>query len=109
MIREHFPTRGDSGDVLDRHIPGAESWDECYARVGARLRRAAEEHPGRIVVVVGHGGTIAASFAAFGGLGLRDSMGMLHEVRNTSITEWRFTGRDWRLVRFNDAAHLAAQ
>ena len=48
-----------------------------------------------------------ASFAAFGGLGVRASMGLLHEIRNTSITEWRWTGRDWRLVRFNDAAHLA--
>jgi hypothetical protein len=23
------------------------------------------------------------------------------------MTEWRWTGRHWRLVRFNDAAHLA--
>jgi probable phosphoglycerate mutase len=107
VIRERFPTNGDSGDVLDRHIPGAETWDECYVRVGSRLHRAAHEHPGERVLVVGHGGTIAASFAAFGGLGLRDSMRMLHEIRNTSITEWRRVGEEWRLVRFNDAAHLS--
>ncbi len=107
VIRERFPPDGDSGDLLDRHIPGAESWQECYERVGGRLLRAADEHPGGRVLVVGHGGTIAASFAAFGGLGLRESMRMLHEVRNTSITEWRRTGGEWRLVRFNDAAHLA--
>ena len=32
---------------------------------------------------------------------------MTHETVNTSITEWRYTGSDWRLVRYNDAAHLA--
>ena len=106
-IRERFPSTGDSEDALDRHIPGGETWTECYARVGSRLRRLAHDHPGQEVVVVGHGGTIGASFVALGDLGLHDSMALLREARNTSITEWRWTGTAWRLVRYNDAAHLA--
>ena len=30
------------------------------------------------------------------------------ETVNTSITEWIGSGTNWRLVRFNDAAHLRA-
>lgn len=107
-IRARFPGAGDSEDALDRHIPGGETWAECYERVGRRLRQAATDHPGQRVVVVGHGGTIGASFVALGGLRLRDSMAMIHEARNTSITEWRGTGTSWRLVRYNDAAHVPA-
>jgi len=105
-IRERFPIDGDSGDVLDRRIPGGETWSECYARVGRRMRRTVEDHPGQRVVVVGHGGTIGASFVELGNLGVRQGMPFVHEARNTSITEWLWTGAQWRLVRYNDAAHL---
>jgi 2,3-bisphosphoglycerate-dependent phosphoglycerate mutase len=106
-IRDRFPADGGSEDALDRHIPGGETWAECYERVGRRLRRTANDHPGQRVVVVGHGGTIGASFVALGGVELRHSMALIHEARNTSLTEWRWTGTAWRLVRYNDAAHLA--
>jgi broad specificity phosphatase PhoE len=106
-IRDRFPADGDSGDVLDRRIPGAETWAECYARVGRRLRRTANDHPGQRVVVFGHGGTIGASFVELGGLEARNSMALIHEAHNTSITEWLWNGTSWRLVRYNDAAHLA--
>jgi broad specificity phosphatase PhoE len=76
-------------------------------RAGARLRRVADDHPGERVVVVCHGGIIGASFVALGGLSIQSVGGLTHETTNSSLTEWRFTGRDWHLVRFNDAAHLA--
>ena len=104
---DRFPGGAASEDLFDRAIPGGETWAECYARVGRRLRRTATEHAGERVVVVAHGGTVGASFVALGGLGLRDSMALLHEAVNTSITEWRWTGTDWRLVRYNDASHLS--
>ena len=106
-IRDRFPAADNAEDVLDRHIPGGETWAECYERVGKRLRQTASDHPGQRVVVFGHGGTIGASFVALGGLELRASMAMIHEARNTSLTEWRWTGTSWRLVRYNDAAHLS--
>jgi len=108
QMRDKYPGGSASEDLFDRPVPGGETWAECYARVGRRLRRTAYDHHGRRVVVVGHGGTIGASFVALGGLGLRDSMALLHEAVNTSITEWRYTGEAWRLVRYNDASHLTA-
>jgi len=90
--------------------PGAESWALFSARVGAVLTRLAADHAGRTVVVACHGGVIENSLRALGHLAL--SPPFLVRIDNTSITEWERpagTGeRRWTLVRFNDAAHLAA-
>lgn len=106
-FREQFPVVGDLDDPFRTRATGAETWAEFYVRAGARLRRIAREHPGERVVVVCHGGIIGASFIALGDLPLRTGNAMTYETVNTSITEWRHTGTDWRLVRYNDAAHLA--
>ncbi len=106
--RERYPWAGDAGNPFLRRAPGSESWAEFFVRAGGRLRRIADEHPGQRVVVVCHGGVIGASFIALGELALREGHAFTHETTNTSLTEWRFTGDEWRLVRYNDAAHLSA-
>lgn len=106
-FRERYPAVGDIGDPFHSRAPGAESWAEFYVRAGARLRRIAHEHPGERVVVVCHGGIIGASFVALGDAPIGGATTLTHETVNTSMTEWRFTGSDWRLMRYNDAAHLA--
>jgi probable phosphoglycerate mutase len=104
---ERYPPGDDPDDPFRSRFPDGETWAQFYVRVGARLRRIPSEHPGQTVVVVGHGGTVGASFVALGNVPPRGATAFTHEAINTSITEWRFTGRDWRLARFNDAAHLA--
>jgi broad specificity phosphatase PhoE len=106
-FRERYPVNGDPADPFRTRAPGAESWAEFYVRAGTRLRRIANEHPGECVVVICHGGIIGASFVALGDLPIRKAFALTHETVNTSLTEWRFTGSDWRLVRYNDAAHQA--
>jgi broad specificity phosphatase PhoE len=108
-FRARYPVEGDPGDPYRQRAPGAETWAEFYVRAGARLRRIADEHPGERVVVVCHGGIIGASFVALGDLPIRKGIALTHETVNTSMTEWRFTGSEWRLVRYNDAAHLASR
>jgi probable phosphoglycerate mutase len=90
----------------DRPIPNGESWADLYTRVGTRLQRAARDHAGATIVVAGHGGTVGASFVAFGHLPMPQATDLVHNVHNTSITEWVGTDGHWRLARFNDAAHL---
>jgi broad specificity phosphatase PhoE len=104
---ERFPEVGDVHDPFRRRAPGAESWAEFYVRAGARLRRVARDHPGQRVVVICHGGIIGASFVALGDVPIASVSFVTRETVNTSLTEWRFTGERWRLVRYNDAAHLA--
>lgn len=99
---------GDPNDPFHRHMPKSETWAEFFVRAGARLRRVAHEHEGQRVVVVAHGGIIGASFMALGERPVNESVVIAHETTNTSLTEWRWTGRHWRLARYNDSAHLAA-
>ena len=89
---------------------GAEPWAEFVLRVGRELDRLRREHEGETLVVVCHGGVIAAALAVFAELPLRQPF-RLH-IDNTSLTEWQLQpdlrGVDrWTLRRFNDAGHVA--
>jgi probable phosphoglycerate mutase len=104
---DEYPPGDDPIDPFRSRLPDGETWAQFYVRVGSRLRRVPGEHPGQTVVVVGHGGTVGASFVALGNTPMRGGTAFTHEAINTSITEWRHTSNSWRLVRFNDAAHLS--
>ncbi|MHB8296702.1 MAG: histidine phosphatase family protein [Acidimicrobiales bacterium] len=102
--------------------PGGESWVSFCERVEHALLGLVGRHRGRTIVVACHGGLIDASLQLFGGMARRGSALAATGARsglsrarlfteNTSITEWRITGPDagqgaWRLVRYNDFAHL---
>lgn len=105
-IDARFPELREQNDPFLRRLPGAETWAEFAVRAGARLRRVANDHASQRVVVVCHGGIIGASFIALGDLPMRSVRGLAYEIANTSLTEWRWTGSQWHLVRFNDAAHV---
>lgn len=92
-------------DADTRMSPGGETWKEFLARVDARLRRLVADHLDDTVVVACHGGVIEGSLAA--GLDVRVRFPAQLEVSNTSLTEWRITDDAWRLIRYNDHAHLA--
>ena len=100
----------------DPHRPlsaGGESWVQFQDRVAAALQALVEEHDGRTVVAAVHGGVVEASAVHF--LGLAKDAGSVLDTTNASVTEWRRSDAipgwgqaGWRLVRFNDAAHLEA-
>ena len=84
--------------------PGGESPRAFRARVEASIAAVADEHAGRTVLVVAHGGVILAATLSFLGLGPR---WFAHDLANTSLTEWvRTSAGHWLLHRFNDTAHL---
>jgi probable phosphoglycerate mutase len=86
--------------------PGGESWATFLGRVDANLRALAARHQGETVVVACHGGVIDASLTLFLGVahqGTRMALASTH----ASMTEWAVEEGWWRLVRYNDAAHLA--
>ena len=105
-MRAKYLVGGRLADPFHRAIPDGESWADLYHRAGGRLFRVALDHPGETVVVAGHGGTVGASFVAFGHTPMRQATDIVHTVTNASITEWVGAADHWRLVRFNDAAHL---
>ncbi len=86
--------------------PGGESLVEFNLRVDRVLNRLAHEHEGRSVVVACHGGIVVGSLLAFLGLPVQKSPPVDLPVTNASITEWERRDGRWRLIRFNDFAHL---
>lgn len=87
-------------------FPGGETVAEFHLRVGAALAQTVRSHEGATIVVCCHGGVIDAILRT----ALRAPTTGFFEVHtlNTSITEVQHlrAGR-WKLVRYNDAAHLS--
>ena len=91
--------------------PGGESWARFTLRVSETLTRIAQEHRGKAVVIVCHGGIIDASFLHFFGLNAHAYPPVRFLTRNTSITHWAYFPRKerwhWRLEVYNDINHLS--
>lgn len=101
-------------DAFRPRVPGAETWALFGVRVGAVLRDIASRHEGTVVVAC-HGGVIEQSVVTLFGLPANGELSSF-SIANASITEWVRLGPDadtwrpggdWRLMRLNDAAHLA--
>ena len=88
-------------------FPGGETIAELHHRVGQAVRDAVGRHPGGTIVVCCHGGVVNAVAAD----------GPAHADRPAASSCSRRTPRSpsccscgpgrWRLLRYNDAAHLA--
>jgi probable phosphoglycerate mutase len=87
-------------------VEGGESFIELTARVQLALNRIWQDHVGKTVVLVTHGGVIQASFAYFFNLGATTIPGIVTE--NTAITHWirPADANRWALKSHNDHAHL---
>jgi probable phosphoglycerate mutase len=87
--------------------PGGESWTTFVARASDAVAAVARAHPGALVVVACHAGVIESTLLAFLPVAPgRARLGLPTE--HTSLTEWELSAGAWRLVRYNDAAHLGA-
>lgn len=85
--------------------PGGESWTGFVHRAALALEDLVGRHSGEMVVVVCHAGVIESALIRLLGttrfrLGLRTA--------HTSLTVFEYDGGEfgWRLLRYNDSAHL---
>jgi probable phosphoglycerate mutase len=94
----------------DRPIaPGGESWTGFVRRVDAALRRLAAEHSGELVVVASHAGVVEASLLTLLPVaGGRDGARLQLRTGHASLTTWELDADRWRLLGYNDTAHLVA-
>ena len=112
---DEYVTRFGSPNWGDPHFEvfpgGGESIARFHLRVGATLSRTLAEHDGKLIVVACHGGVVDAVFRLLlkmAPTGIFDLWTL-----NTSLTEFKRTSpsdadqQRWRLVRYNDTAHLA--
>ena len=98
------PTWSDPDEVM---FPGGETVGQFHTRVVRTLRETVRCHEGETIVVACHGGVVDAV--------MRHTLQMHQTGKfelytlNTAITEIvHVEGSKWRLVRYNDAAHLSA-
>ncbi|NNE11208.1 MAG: histidine phosphatase family protein [Ilumatobacter sp.] len=95
-----------TSDLHGVSFPGGETVAEFQFRVGKALSNVVAEHPGATVVIVCHGGVVDVAFRTL--LRIPPSGGFFLHTSNTSLSEFvRAEPGRWRLVRYNDAAHLA--
>ncbi len=103
---ERFGTPDWAGDPDAVIFPGGETTRQFHERVRAALDDLLDTHAGRTTMVVCHGGVVDAVFRRL--LRIAPTGGFELHTLNTSITEFVATNTGgWRLVRYNDAAHLA--
>jgi probable phosphoglycerate mutase len=85
--------------------PGGESWTAFVGRAAGAVSSLMDRHSGELVVVACHGGVVEATMLSF--LPVSDPSGPLGlPTAYTSMTEWEHDGSRWRLLRYNDVAHL---
>lgn len=91
----------------ERGFPGGETLAVFQHRIATTIAALTAEHKDKTVVIVCHGGVIDRAVRLL----LHSPPNGLFEIStvNTSITEFlNVRGNTWRLIRYNDAAHLAA-
>ena len=85
-------------------FPGGETVAAFHLRAATALAELLAAHDDHTVVAVCHGGVIDVALRALLNLPIVGSFVL--ETVNTSLTELSRHGALWRLVRYNDAAHL---
>ena len=89
----------------DEAPPGGESFVDMIARVSRTIRRLNQEHAGRDIIAVTHGGTIRAALAE--ALDLTPEAALAFTIDNLSLTRLeRFdgpgVGHGWRVAGVNE-------
>ena len=92
---------------VDCRATGGESRKELLERIIRFFRTAAARHPDRNVLVVTPGGVLRAFFLMLMG-GPRNERALLPSTGNTGISTVRYDpdADRWRLISWNDTAHL---
>ena len=90
----------------ERGFPGGETLAAFQHRIASAIATIVAEHKDKTVVIVCHGGVIDRAVRLL----LHSPPNGLFEIStvNTSITEFlNVRDNTWRMIRYNDAAHLA--
>jgi alpha-ribazole phosphatase len=94
---------------IDQPAPGGESFMELYNRVRGVIDRINDEHAGRDVIAVAHGGTIKAAIGL--ALGEQPEKGLAFDIDNCSVTRLdHFASAErsnWRLPMVNQQPWIA--
>ncbi len=109
--RQRFGRTAFDDDPYQPIAPGGENWGQFMLRVSTALHHITRLYDTKTILIVCHGGFIDGSFAHFLTINTRRPTRLEFYPHNASLTHWglyihhhRFF---WRLVCYNDTAHLA--
>ena len=88
----------------DYRPPEGETWHELQARVMKAVREIVEGHPKGRLAVVTSGGSLRA--AVIGAMELPPDTWARWATWNTGLTRLDYRDGAWKLIKFNDVAHL---
>lgn len=111
-VREHHPAEAERRRHLGKMYhrpPGGESWADVALRLRAALRDLQERDAGRRVLVVVHDAVVMLLRYVLEELTEDELMTIVRgsSVHNASVTRLDRVDDAWRLVTFDDVAHLA--
>jgi 2,3-bisphosphoglycerate-dependent phosphoglycerate mutase len=107
-LHERFPDgfgRHLQDNDPDFRIPEAETRREFYARIARAFEELADEHPDRHVLVVCHGGVLAALFRHVHGIPAGEPQAV--DIPNAAYNSVVRGPSGWRIEAWADIAHLA--
>lgn len=85
--------------------PNGETHDQLTARIIPAFEQLQTQHAGESILLVSHGGTIAALIAHILGMPHQESWRFTAGY-NTGLSRIELTDHGWRLTRLNDTSHL---
>ena len=88
----------------DIPVPGGESRNEFFARVGGCLDRLHRDHPGARILIVTHGGTLRAVYRHIAGVIAPGCL--IPQPVNAGISRFRTREGLWQMLTWNETAHL---
>lgn len=94
-------------DVDDIQVPGGESQSEFQTRLGSFMNEAARANLGKRILMITHGGALQCIFRhCFGRPSDNNSLAL---ADNASLSCFHYSADPgtWRLVTWNDCAHLS--
>jgi probable phosphoglycerate mutase len=87
--------------------PGGESWTGFVNRAADMVATLANRHRGQLVVLACHAGVIEASLLGLMPVaGGRQGARLQLRTQHASLTSWEIDDGRWRLLGYNDSAHL---
>mmetsp|Transcript_14198 Transcript_14198/g.48685 ORF Transcript_14198/g.48685 Transcript_14198/m.48685 type:complete len:272 (-) Transcript_14198:92-907(-) len=92
---------------LDYKVPGGDSRREVLDRTMQCLQDVAQNHPGKVSLVVTHGAVISLLMRWMLGIPF-SPQSQAHadfKIRNSCLCELRYVGTKWEVLSFGDVAH----
>lgn len=109
-MKEYDPVQMDhfNNDPAKWRAEGAETFDECTARMVRVITEIAEENAGKTVAVVSHGMAIRSLLAHILGVKSEDIPALPHGD-NTAVSELTYENGKFSVVYYNDNSHLPSE